>query len=89
MSDNGFLAVRKKRSQLAELQAEVTGLASQNQKLEEEITALKSDPAAVERIARESLNLVAKGDVVLVLPAGWQDKVAPTPAGAARRPPPR
>lgn len=88
VSDNGFLAVRKKRAQLAEMQAEVTDLAAQNQRLEEEVAALKNDPSAVERIARESLNLVAKGDVVLVLPSGWQKKVAPTPS-APRRPPAR
>ena len=37
---------------------------------------LRTDPAAAEKIAREELNFVRPGDVVLVLPKGWTDKAA-------------
>ena len=77
VSGSGFLQVRRQRRQLAELQAEVTQLDVDNRKLEAEVLALRTDPKAVEKIARERLNLVRPGDVVIVLPDGWESKVRP------------
>ena len=48
-----------------------------NRALEREVARLTEDPAAVEKIAREDLSLVAPGDVVLVLPPGFEQKVQP------------
>jgi len=73
--DRGFLQARRERQQLGSLQAEVSKLAKDNQRLEEEITALQTDPKAVEKIAREELRLVKPGDVVIVLPPGWKSRV--------------
>jgi len=39
------------------------------QELKREVGRLKDDPSAVERVAREELGYVAKGELVLVLPA--------------------
>ncbi len=85
--DRGFLQVRKQKAQVAALQAEVSAIAGRNEALEKEIDRLAKDPAAVEKIAREDLQLVAPGDVVLVLPPGFEEKVTPTrpPDGAAAR----
>jgi len=85
--DRGFLQVRKQKAQVAALQAEVSAIAGRNEALEKEIDRLAKDPAAVERIAREDLQLVAPGDVVLVLPPGFEEKVTPTrpPAGVPAR----
>ena len=82
--DRGFLQVRKQRSQVSALQAEVAAIAERNAVLEREVDRLTKDPAAVERIAREDLRLVAPGDVVLVLPPGFEEKVTPkrTPAAS-------
>lgn len=76
--DRGFLQLRKQRAQVAALQAEVSAIAERNATLEREVARLTKEPAAVERIAREDLNLVAPGDVVLVLPEGFEEKVTPT-----------
>lgn len=81
--DRGFLQVRKQRAQAGALQAEVTAINERNEALEREVALLTEDPAAVEKIAREDLQLVAPGDVVLILPPGFEEKV--TPKGA---PPP-
>jgi cell division protein FtsB len=87
LSPSGLLKVRKQRIQLATAQAEVEKLYAENVRLEEEVVALKTDPKAVEKIARETLNLVKPGDVVLLLPDGWQARVKPpgppVPAPAA------
>jgi cell division protein FtsL len=75
------------------MQAEVAQLDEGNRKLEAEVAALNSDPKAVEKIARETLNLVRPGEVVLILPEGWQARVkppetaAPAPATAAPKSP--
>jgi cell division protein FtsB len=84
--DRGFLQVRKQRAQAGALQAEITAIDERNRALEKEIARLTSDPAAVEKIARENLQLVAPGDVVLVLPPGFEEKVTPrrTPAPDGR-----
>lgn len=75
--DRGFLQVRKQRAQVGALQAEIAAIDERNRALEKEVARLTNDPAAVEKIARENLQLVAPGDVVLVLPAGFEEKVTP------------
>ena len=52
-------------------------IAERNEALEKEVARLTKEPAAVEKIAREDLSLVAPGDVVLVLPPGFEEKVTP------------
>jgi cell division protein FtsB len=82
VSDHGFIEVGRQRRQLAKAQAEVSQLAAENERLEREVAALKSDPRAVEKIAREDLNLVESDDVVLLLPQGWRSRVTPRAAAA-------
>ena len=92
LGDRGVLEVRRQHARLAELQAEVSALAAENEQLEREVARLKSDPSAVEKIAREELNFVKPGDVVLVLPPGWREKVgvpAPTATPEPTAPAPR
>ncbi len=88
VSDRGLLQVRKQRRQLAKAREEVSQLEADNKRLEAEVVALKSDPRALEKIAREELNLVRPGEVVLVLPDGWEQRVKPAapaaPAPASR-----
>jgi len=88
--DRGFLQVRKQRAQAGALQAEVTAINERNEALEREIARLAGDPTAVEKIAREDLQLVAPGDVVLLLPPGFEARVTPkrtpvAPGGAPGR----
>jgi len=85
--DRGFLQVRKQRAQVGALQAEITAIDERNRALEREVARMTKDPAAVEKIAREDLQLVAPGDVVLVLPHGFEEKVTPrrTPVDGAAR----
>lgn len=76
LSDKGLLQERRHRQRVAELQTEVAALFQENEKLEGEVTSLRTDPAAAEKVAREELNLVRPGDVVLILPKGWQEQAA-------------
>jgi len=77
VSEKGLLQVRRQRVELAAAQTEVAKLDAENKQLEAEVAALKSDPKAVEKIARETLNLVKPGEIVLVLPEGWRTRVRP------------
>jgi cell division protein FtsB len=77
VGDRGFLSVRHERQELVRAQNELTALVEENRKLEAELAALKSDPKAVEKIAREKLGLVKPGEVVLILPDGWERRVRP------------
>jgi cell division protein FtsB len=77
VSDRGVLQVRKQRLQLARAREEVAQLEAGNKLLEAEVAALKSDPRALEKVAREQLNLIRPGEIVLLLPDGWEQRVKP------------
>ncbi len=89
LGGQGLLQERRNRQRVADLQAEVASLYAQSERLDAEVASLKNDPAAAERIAREELNLVRPGDVVLILPKGWQEKAARSsrPKGGEPAPP--
>lgn len=84
LGDRGLWDLRRQKQRLSALQTEVSSLAAENTRLEEEVSRLRNDPNASEKIAREELNFVRPGDVVLVLPPGFEEKVTPkrTPAAS-------
>ena len=88
VSDRGLLKLRKQRLQIAKAREEVAQLEEDNKRLEAEVAALRTDPRALEKVAREQLNLVRPGEVVLVLPDGWEQRVKPA-APPAPGPAPR
>jgi len=67
--DRGYLDVRRQRASLRELSEAHAEHLKRVEALKREVDRLKSDPAAVERVAREELGYVAKGELVLLLPA--------------------
>ena len=77
VSDRGLLQVRRQRVQLAKAREEVEQLEADTKRLAAEVAALKSDPNALEKVAREELNLVKPGEIVVVLPDGWEKRVRP------------
>ncbi len=77
VGDRGLLQARRQRVELRAAQEEVARIYAENRKLETEVAALKNDPRALEKVAREKLQLVRPGDVVVVLPEGWERRVRP------------
>ena len=65
--EEGVLHVFKQRTRLQELTRSVDDLRSQNQELRAQIRALREDPRAVERMAREDLGLSKPGEIVFLL----------------------
>lgn len=63
-SEDGVMTVFHFKDELEQLKETNETLADENRKLREEIETLKTDPLAVERVAREKLNLVKPGETV-------------------------
>ncbi len=66
--EHGWLALRRQRKEAESLQLQIQQLQQANQKLEQQIKALKSDPKAIEKQAREQLKLARPGEVIYTLP---------------------
>lgn len=65
--EDGILTVHEFENEMVQFKASNEYLKKKNQKLRYEIDALKSDPFAVEILAREKLNMVHPGETVYQL----------------------
>ncbi len=61
---SGYLNLRKVGERLVRIEEENKRLIQENKRLEEEIKALEGDPFYIEKIAREELGMVRKGEIV-------------------------
>ena len=74
--ENGILNAYRFEQEQVKMKEENGGLKQQNDLLRQEITALKSDPYAIEKIAREKLNLAKTGDQIYRI-VSTQSKLPP------------
>jgi len=65
---NGMVIYREKRDEMRSLQSEVERVQKENSQYFDQIKSLKSDPAAIEKEAREQLHYTRRGEVVYVAP---------------------
>lgn len=65
--DRGLLQLVSQRERADALAREIEQLKAENSRLAADIAALRSDPAAIERLAREELGLVRPGETVFVI----------------------
>jgi cell division protein FtsB len=65
---NGMVIYRQKKSEMHALQVEVDRLQKENNSYADQIRSLKSDPAAIEKEAREQLHYTRRGEIVYVPP---------------------
>jgi cell division protein FtsB len=65
---NGLVVFRQKRAEMQALQSDVERLQKENGQHVDQIKSLKSDPAAIEKEAREQLHYTRRGEVVYVAP---------------------
>ena len=65
---NGMVIYREKRDEMRSLQSEVERVQKENSQYVDQIKSLKSDPAAIEKEAREGLRYARPGEFVLVAP---------------------
>ncbi|HYM11234.1 MAG TPA: septum formation initiator family protein [Bryobacterales bacterium] len=64
----GFFALRRKLREEQEWQQRNVALRRENEALEKRIHDLRTDPKAIEKIAREEYMLAAPGETVLLAP---------------------
>lgn len=74
---HGLLAMRRTQSQIKELRGEIDRLNQENDNLNKQVQALRTDPKAVERIAREEMGLARPGEMIFKLPEQPQESPAP------------
>jgi cell division protein FtsB len=65
--DRGMLHLIAQRERAEALAREIEDLRATNRRLAADIAALKSDPTAIERVAREQLGLARPGETVFLL----------------------
>jgi cell division protein FtsB len=65
--EEGVMHVFRERSRLQELSHSVSSLREENNRLRAEIKALREDPRALEKLAREDLGLSREGEIVFIL----------------------
>lgn len=78
---NGMVVYRDKRDELKSLQSDVDRIQKENDAYAARIKALKSDPSAIEKEAREQLHYTRPGEMVYVLPEAPQKP----PTGRAQK----
>jgi cell division protein FtsB len=67
VGERGLVATTRARQQSEELQNRVSRLRSENAQLRETADRLRTDPSAVESLARETLGLIREGEVLVVV----------------------
>lgn len=65
---NGMVVYQQKRAEYHKLQQDIEVLQKENQRYSQQVKALKSDPKAIEKAAREELRYARPGEVVYVVP---------------------
>ncbi len=83
---HGLIAMRRSQKEAKQVQKEISQLDEENRKLEEKVQGLKSDPAAIERIAREEMGLARPGEYIFKLPPKSPASDAPTSDTPATKP---
>ena len=81
---NGMMVYQKKKAELRTLQKDADQLQRENQALSDRIKALKTDPNAIEKEAREQLHYARPGEVIYLTP-GQPSPNTPPPNASAKK----
>jgi cell division protein FtsB len=65
---HGIIAMRRTQKDIQQIRAQIGKINSENKLLSGQIVSLKSDPKAIERIAREEMGLARPGELIFKLP---------------------
>jgi cell division protein FtsB len=61
---HGVLAMRRSQKEAQEIKKDISRLDEENLRLQDRVKALKTDPAAIEKTAREEMKLKRPGEVI-------------------------
>lgn len=74
---HGVLAMHHSLQEAAAAQKQIDQLTEENRKLQDRVEQLKTDPATIERIAREDMGLARPGEYIFKVPTKPTDSTAP------------
>ena len=80
---HGLVAMRRSKNQIRTVETQISRLDHENQQLQQRIHSLKTDPAAIEKIARDRMGLARPGEMIFQIPdstAHHQSKRATSPS---------
>jgi cell division protein FtsB len=76
---HGVLAMHRSQQQAQQVEKEINQLNDENRQLQQQVKSLKTDPSAIERIAREEVGLARPGEIIFkVNPVQPSTKNGPT-----------
>lgn len=88
--NHGVLAMRRSQQEAREVQRQIDQMNEENRQLEARVKALKTDPQAIERIAREEMGLARPGEYIFKIQPKPGDDTTATPSsqpdGSAKQP---
>ena len=65
---HGFIAMRRTQKEIEEIRDQIGKINTENKSLTDQVNSLKTDPKAIERIAREDMGLARPGELIYKLP---------------------
>src|ERR1700675_3765088 len=65
---HGYLSTRRTQDGIKKVKTEIEQLNKENAALEQAVKDLKTDPRAIEKIAREELILARPGEIIIKIP---------------------
>jgi cell division protein FtsB len=65
---HGFIAMRRTQKEIQQTRQQIVKLNDENKSLNQQVTSLKTDPKAIERIAREEMGLARPGEMIYKIP---------------------
>ena len=78
--ENGMVVYQSKKAEYHQRQIDVESLQKENDRLNKEVEALRTDSRAIERAAREEFGYARPGEVIYLLPRAQQAAPANTSA---------
>ena len=75
---HGVLAMRRSQREAGEIRKEIQKLNDENRELQDRVKDLKSDPQAIEEIARKEMGLAKPGELIFKLPTKATPALAET-----------
>jgi len=76
---HGVLSMRHSQQEAAGIRKKIDELDSENQKLQDRVKSLKTDPASIEKIAREEMGLARPGEFIFKIPPRPGDSTLTAP----------
>ena len=65
---HGFIAMRRTQKEIEQIRDQISKINDENKSLSDQVNSLKTDPKAIERIAREEMGLARPGELIYKLP---------------------